>query len=230
MFTWECPTCGRELDIVESECPHCTKKAKAAATAVGTENAATENVAAAGKRPAEQRAEPPHLPPAQRAGAPRRQPPAATWGLQGKHVAVFAVLAVVAIAAAVFFARPDLFRRAPLLEDVPLGEGAGDSGGAYLGDIEVAGVRTWYDADFKPKVSAVVINHSESPQANVSFQVALRTREASTTDTPLASFEIRLDKELGPREARDVQVDLNAMGTLASLPPWHRMRVDLQRF
>jgi hypothetical protein len=45
----------------------------------------------------------------------------------------------------------------------------------------------------------------------------------------LASFEIRLDKELGPREARDVQVDLNAMGTLASLPPWHRMRVDLQR-
>jgi hypothetical protein len=223
MFTWECPTCGRELDIAESECPHCAKKAKAASTAVATESAVT-----AEKRPG-QAAAPPHLPPAQRAAAPRRQPAPTAWGMSGKHIAIFAVLAVVAIAAAVFFARPDLFRRAPLLEDVPLAEGAGDSGSAYLGDIEVAGVRTWYDADYKPKVNAVVINHSESPQANVIFQVALRTREASITDTPLASFEIRLDKELGPREARDVQVDLNAMGTLASLPPWHRMRVDLQR-
>ena len=224
MFTWECPTCGRELDISESECPHCSKKAKAASTAV-----ATENAVAAEKRPAEQRAAAPHLPPAQRAAAPRRQPAPTAWGLQGKHVAIFAVLAVVAIAAAVFFARPDLFRRAPQLEDVPLAEGAGDSGSAYLGDIEVAGVRTWYDAEYKPKVSAVVINHGESPQSNVNFKVELRTREAAMSDSPLASFEIRLDKELSPREARDVQADLNAMGTLASLPPWHRMRLDLQR-
>ena len=223
MFTWECPTCGRELDIAESECPHCTKKAKAAAIAV-----AAENVAAPAKRPPEDHAEAPHLPPAQRAAARRRQPPPA-WGMQGKQVAIFAVLAVVAVVAAVYFARPDLFRRAPLLQDVPLAEGAGDSGSAYLGEIEVAGVRTWYDADYKPKVNAVVINHSESPQASVVLQVELRTREASAGDTPLATFEIRLDSELGPREARDVQADLNAMGTLASLPPWHRMRVDLQR-
>jgi hypothetical protein len=223
MFTWECPTCGREIDIAESECPHCAKKQKAASAAV-----ATETPAAAGKSPPEQPAAAPHLPPAQRASTPRRPPPPA-WGLQGKQIAVFAVLAVVAIAAAVFFARPDLFRRAPQLEDVPLAEGSGDSGGAYLGDIEVAGVRTWYDADYKPKVSVVVINHSESPQANVGFKVELRTREASATDTPLASFEIRLDNALGPREVRDVQADLNAMGTLVSLPSWRQMRVDLQR-
>jgi hypothetical protein len=224
MFTWECPTCGRELDIAESECPYCSKKAKAASTSVATENA----VDAEKPRPGEPVA-PPHLPPpAQRGTAPRRPPPQASWGLQGKHVAIFAVLALLATALAVFFARPDLFRRGPQLEDVPLAEGTGDSGSAYVGDIEVAGVRTWYDADYKPKVSAVVINHGENPQANVAFKVALRTREASTVDTPLASFEIRLDSPLQPREARDVQVDLNAMGTLASLPPWHTMRVDLE--
>jgi hypothetical protein len=138
-------------------------------------------------------------------------------------------LAIAAIAAAVYLARPDLFRSMPQLEEPPLAEGAGDSGSAYLGDIEVAGVRTWYDTDFKPKVSAVVINHSEDPQANVNFKVELRTREASTADIPLASFEIKLDKPLESREARDVQAELNAMGTLASLPPWHQMRVDLQR-
>lgn len=223
MFTWECPTCGREIDIADSECPHCSKKAKASSTAV-----ATESPAAAERRPEAQRAATPHLPPAQRAAAPRR-PPASSWGMQGKQMAVFAVLAVIAIVAAVYFARPDLFRGARQVEETALPEGAGESGSAHLGDIEVAGVRTWYDPDFKPKVSAVVINHGESPQANVSFKVDLRTREGSTADTPLASFEIRLDTPLAAREARDIQADLTAMGTLTSLPPWHQMRVDLQR-
>ncbi len=226
MFTWECPTCGREVDIADSECPNCSKKAKAPATAVATDNAP----AAGSPRPQPQRAAPVSLPPSQRAAAPRRRPAAqASWGLQGKHIAIFAVLAIAAIAVAVYFARPDLFHRATQLAPAPLAEGAGDSGSAYLGDIEIAGVRTWYDADYKPKVSAVIINHSEDPQANVSFKVELRTREASAGDTPLASFEIRLDKPLQPREARDVQVDLSALGTLASLPPWQSMRVDLQR-
>jgi hypothetical protein len=139
------------------------------------------------------------------------------------------LLAVVAIAAAIYFARPDLFRSAPPFEDPPLAEGTGESGSAYLGDIEVAGVRTWYDDDYNPKVNAVVINHSDSPQSNVNLLVELRTRAASMSDTPLGSFEIQLDEPLGAREARDVQFDLKAMGTLASLPPWHEMRVDLQK-
>lgn len=222
MFTWVCPTCGREIDIAESECPHCSKKQKAASTPM-----ATESPAAAEKSAEGQRAAAPHLPPAQRTAAPRRQP-APSMGVQGKQIVVLAVLAVVAIAAGVYLARPDLFRSVTQTEEAALPEGAGDSGSAFVGDIEVAGVRTWYDTDFKPKVSAVVINHSEDPQANIGFKVELRTREASTTDTPLASFEIRLDKPLEPREARDMQADLNAMGTLASLPPWHLMRVDLQ--
>jgi hypothetical protein len=149
--------------------------------------------------------------------------------MQGKYVAVFLVFAALAIGAAVYFARPDLFRTPLQLEEVPLGEGAGDSGSAYLGDIEVAGVRTWYDADYNPKVRAVVINHSDDPQSNVSFHVELRTREAAAGDTPLASFDIRLDQELGPREIRDVEADLTALGTLVSLPPWRQMRVDLQQ-
>ena len=218
MFTWECPTCKRELDIAESECPHCSQKGKAASTAVATERPPAPKVRA-----------PESLPAPSRAAAHRPAPPAGSWGLQGKHIAIFALLAVVAIAAAVFFARPDLFRSATPFQEVPLGEGAGEAGSAYLGDIEVAGVRTWYDAEYKPKVNAVVINHSESPQAAVNLLVEMRTREGSTADTPLASFEIQLDDALGPREARDVEFDLQAMGTLASLPPWHQMRVDLQR-
>jgi hypothetical protein len=149
--------------------------------------------------------------------------------LQGKHIAIFAVLAVVAIAAAIFLAQPNLFRSTSPFEDPPLADGAGDSGSAYLGDVEVAGVRTWYDEDYNPKVNAVVINHGDSAQAGVNLLVELRTRQASTGDLPLASFEIQLDEPLGPREARDVQFDLKAMGTLASLPPWHEMRVDLQQ-
>lgn len=220
MFTWECPKCGRELDIAESECPHCSQKGKAASTAVATEPKPAAKAPARGLP----------QPAARRTPEPWEQPrPSASWGVQGKHIAIFGLLALVAVAAAVFLANPDLFRSQPQLEDVPLGEGSGESGSAYLGSIEVAGIRTWYDPDYKAKVTAAVINHSDSAQGSVNLRVALRTREASLTDTPLASFEIQLDEALGPREARDIEADLTAMGTLASMPPWYEMRVDLER-
>jgi hypothetical protein len=210
MFTWECPTCGREIDIAESECPSCSQRKKAADTA-----AAQKPVAAA-------------LPP--RPAKARQAPRAAgaSWGSQTKHLALFGLLVLLTAAAAAYLAMPQLFRP-DTPEEAAVAEGSGDAGSAYLGGVEVAGIRPVYDADFKTKVKAVVINHGESAQSNVDLQVALRTRQSSTRDTPLASFRIQLDEAIGPNESREVEVDLITFGTLASLPPWHQLRVDLSR-
>jgi hypothetical protein len=159
--------------------------------------------------------------------AARRRQPSSSWGIQGKHVAIFLVIALVATGIAVYLARPDLFRRAAILENVPDSVGSGDSGAAYVGDIEIAGVRTFYTPDYKPKASAVVVNHGESAQW-VNFRVTLRTREAAMSDAPLATFDIRLDKQIDPGKIVEYTADVTAMGALASLPPWHQMRVDLQ--
>jgi hypothetical protein len=211
MFTWECPTCGREIDIAESECPSCSQRKKAADAAA----AQTPVTAALPPRPAKARQ------------APRAA--GTSWGSQTKHLALFGLLVLLTAAAAAYLAMPELFRPDTAPEEAAVAEGSGDAGSAYLGDIEVAGIRAVYDADFKTKVKAVVINHGESAQSNVDLQVALRTRQSSTRDTPLASFRIQLDEAIGPNESREVEVDLTTFGTLASLPPWHQLRVDLSR-
>ena len=136
---------------------------------------------------------------------------------------------VAAVAAALFFSRPSLFSGdgGLVLEDVPE-EAAGAAGSASFGDLQVAGVRTWYTPDHKPKVRAVIINHAEVPRSGIDLQVHLRPVEAPVSTPPLASFSIRISEELGPQQSRDVETDLMAMGTLASFPKWNELRLDLE--
>lgn len=217
MFTWECPTCGKELDIAETQCPNCSGEAEA------SKGSAKQPEASAA--PVSER-----LPPPRKAAAAKRQPAAHHWGIQPKHLGVFAVAMVVAVALAVYLARPDAFGGGSVeLEEVPAGSEEGALlGAAHVGDLEVAGIRTWYDSDYKPKVRAVVINHGEQAKGNVNLQVQLRPRQADRKVSPLASFDIQLKKELGPRESRDVEADLAALGTLQSLPRWDELRVDVE--
>jgi len=62
-------------------------------------------------------------------------------------LALIGVVLVVAIGLAVFFSRPELFRGAAglQLEDVPEAAGSGTGGSAALGNLQVAGIRTFYD-------------------------------------------------------------------------------------
>jgi hypothetical protein len=137
---------------------------------------------------------------------------------------------VTAVVAALLFSRPSLSHRDRLaLEEVPEAvAGAAGTGSAVFGDLQVAGVRTWYTPDHKPKVRAVIINHGEIPRSGINLQVHLRRAETREDTPPLASFSIRLDEALEPQQIRDVETDLMAMGTLASFPKWHRLRVDLE--
>ena len=138
---------------------------------------------------------------------------------------------VTAVVAALFFSRPSLFHgdSGLALEGVPEeAAGAMGAGSAVFGDLQVAGIRTWYTPDHKPKVRVVIINHGEVPRTGIDLQVHLRPAAAPADAPPLASFSIRLDEELGPRQIRDIETDLMALGTLASFPKWDKLRVDLE--
>lgn len=215
MFTWECPTCGNELDLAETECPNCSGKE----TAAGSKTS---------QRPSSAAAE--HLPPVSKAAT---KPPASSpsWGMQPKHLWIFAAVLVIVVAVAVYLARPGFFggRAGLQLESVPTAsEETGAEEPAALRDLEVAGIRTWYDGDYKPKVRAVVVNHGDNTKENLNLQVHLRPIQADRRASPLASFDIRLDGKLGPRESRDIETDLIAMGTLQSLPRWNELRIDVE--
>ncbi len=161
--------------------------------------------------------------------APQPRPKAARGGMQPSHVAIVAVVLVLAIGLAVYFARPSLFGRAGLqLEDVPgTAEDVLSAGTAAQGDLQVAGIRTFYDGEYKPRVRAIVINHGEAPIESVNLEVQLRPPQASELTAPLASFKIEL-QNLGPNESREIETDLVALGTLASLPPWQQVRIALR--
>jgi hypothetical protein len=91
----------------------------------------------------------------------------------------------------------------------------------------VTGIRPFYDGEYKPKVTALVVNHGEAPLESVNLEVQLRAPQASPLTAPLASFKIEL-QNLGSNESREIETDLKALGTLASLPPWQQIRIDLR--
>lgn len=266
MFTWECPGCGKELDVDARQCPQCGKQfdepeeadsiipasgsaaSPAAAPAAPTPTpppiqappplAATQPITAPAW-PAPPSPEPrsvtavrekpsiepiPELKPAPQPTAP---PPA--YGIEGKHLAVVAVVLLVAMGGAVYLARPDLFQaKSPLnLEEVPLTDSVGFSTAAF-GDLQVAGVRPLYTDDLKSRVRFVVINHGETPQANLRIQAHLSPKNAPLDAPPLAGFVITLEEELAPRESRELEADLLALGTLAAFPPWKELRIELE--
>ncbi len=97
-----------------------------------------------------------------------------------------------------------------------------------MGDLEIAGVRTWWDQETeKLKVRALVVNHGEVPSGQVNLKVHLNSRKSRASASPLASFDLNLDEELGPLESRDIEADLASLAHPSALPPWNEIRIEL---
>ena len=237
MFTWKCPKCEREIDIAETECPACTGREVAAPAAVQEKPESPAPTAAPATVVPERRPAPavpqvydhgPTLPPP----VPESTAPASTPGAMSvgpKQLLFFMGVLVVSVIGAVYLAQPDLFdfgggpsmSTAPELEAAP-------PGAAIVGDLEVSGVRFWYDDNIKPRVRALVINHSENVKRHVELTVELRPAEARADSPSLASFDLRLNAFLGGLASAEVETELRASGTLQSLPPWSEMRVSVR--
>jgi len=197
MFTWVCPTCGRELDLSTQECPDCTGKPAASA---------------------------PPPPPIPAAYTP---PPEPTAG-PGQSRLLLAGIALLALAA-VFVGWAMLRGRSaepaakPAVPEA-VAEPAADSPYA---NVEISGLRPFYDAKNQPQVHAVIINHGAQEIPGVSLRVALRPRRAPAGAPPLARFIVKIPV-LKAETSQEITVPLEAFGTLAALPAWRELRADFE--
>jgi hypothetical protein len=95
--------------------------------------------------------------------------------------------------------------------------------------VEITGVRLFYDAENRAQVRAVVVNHGEEVlMTGASFRVALRPVGVATGSPPLAYFTVKLASAIAPGDSRDVRAPLEALATLAAIPPWQQLRVDIE--
>jgi len=249
MFTWECPKCGKELDVGTVECPVChpesvatpprrTQEAPQLAAAARQpapppKPAPSSRPAAAVKAPAQTPTGPPPASPAAASPSqPAPKPPIVVRSgpaVRPAHLALVGVVLAVSVGLALYFSRPDLFRGAAglQLEDVPEAAGSGTAGSAAAGNLQVAGIRPYYDGEYRSRVRALIINHGDTPVEQVNLEVTLQTPRAPAFAAPLASFVIDT-KELGSGESREIEASLTALGTLASLPPWDQMRIQIR--
>ena len=249
MFTWVCPKCGGSVDVAEVTCPHCA--ARGAAPAPATRHSSvlpgdeTQPVHAppveAPARPDPQPAPDPAAPvaaeptqiPAEPVQAPAAQPPSRPRGafeLQTKHLLVFgaAVALAVCVAVVVSAGPGGLFSALRLEDPAEMAVSPVETFAIGVrGPIEVSGIRPYYDDDFQTHVRAFVANHSREAQS-VAVQVLLRVRQASQQAPPLATFEVVISDPLPPHGGKEVDVELAAMGSLQSLPPWDEIRVDIE--
>lgn len=233
MFTWDCPKCGKELDIATAVCPECGFTEASPIEDPPPRPAPRPVAPAPAALPAAQ------APPMQSAPAPVLPPPTAyepppppqhALSVPAKPLIIISLLLVAAIAGFLYYQHGETLKQSAglVLENVPADPmEMQDATGESVSGLEVVGIRTWYDDKSKPKVRAIVINHTDEGVPKIGLSVQLRPREATRNAPPLASFEVRLKDVLGPRESKEIETDLIALGTLASLPHWSKVRVDI---
>ena len=238
MFTWVCQRCGKEVDIAEVECPRCS--VESGATKLGSAHGAArgpvdeEYLAPSSALPAARPSQEPRaeesLPPPQRgvsaeSTVPRPAPPQHALAIRPLHLGLFLLILLISLAAAVYMARPDLFSMEGVsLPELPRAEVAP----LQQGPVEVAGIRTWRDAEAKLKVRAVIVNHAAAPFDEPNLRVTLSDPEAGPDPPPAATFEVVLEEPIPARASLEIETDLEAPEGLTALPDWNRIRVALQ--
>jgi hypothetical protein len=207
MFTWVCPTCGRELDVATKDCPNCS----------GQQPAADAPPAPP---------EPPQRPAMQ---PPAPAPPPVTPPRSPLWIGGAAALAVVLALSTWFLLRGrSAERRGGLLLETPGAAAVEDLPvPPAFASIEIAGIRPFYDDRNRAQVRAVIINHAERETEDLALSVALRPRQAPPGSPPLARFQVKIPV-LKPGASREIQVPLEAFGTLAALPGWRDLRADFE--
>ena len=226
MFSWICPDCGAEVEASSDVCPSCAAQGSSASD---TAPAGFDEDAPAV----------PSEPPAPVVSADSESSPHETsTGSSGKpglhletrHLVLFAVTLLLAVLVAVWAAGDPtgLFSGLALEDPQEMEASSVETFSIGVdGAVEVSGIRPYYDEEFQTHVKAFVANHSSEPQS-VAVQVLLRAREASRQAPPLATFNVVIPDPIGPNGGTEIDVVLNAMGSLQSFPRWDEMRVDLE--
>lgn len=219
MFNWICPNCGKVVESSTEHCPHCgTQESEDPPQAPSDQD---ETVVDAVVAPAEEAAQ-------QQASSP---PAPSAMHLERRHYVLFAGALAVVILCVIWLSGgfAGIFSGLSLEDPEEVPESPVETFAIGVsGEIEVSGIRPYYDDEYRAHVRAFVANHSKEPQS-VALKALLRVREASRRAPPLATFDVIVPNPLEPNAGVEIDVDLAAMGSLQSLPRWDELRVDLEQ-
>jgi len=225
MFTWICPTCGREVPPSYDQCPDCAARAKAGAPpaeAAGQSppTAATIQPPQASYTPPAVAPPPamPHAAPAPRAGLP-------TWLL-----AIVFALAFAGLGFGVFW----------LVNHLRSGDQAAASTPSAIVPVrtpakphplqryvEVTGIRFVQTPRKDTEARFVVVNHSGADISDLAAVVNIWARTDKSEEEAAGNFTFKLPS-LGPYESKEQTAPVNTKLKAYELPDWQNVSTEVQ--
>ena len=225
MFTWICPTCGREVPPSYDQCPDCAARAKS------------------GERPAEAAAQPSppaasvpqppqaaYAPPA--VAPPQYLPPAPTprSGLPTWLLAIVFAFAFAGLGFGVYWLvnhlrSGDQAAASAPVESVPARTPAKPH--PLQRYVEVTGIRFVQTPQKETEARFVVVNHSGADITDLAGAVNIWARTDKSEEEATGTFSFRIPS-LGPYESKEQTAPVKTKLKVYELPDWQNVSTEVQ--
>ena len=233
MFTWICPTCGREVPPAYDACPDCAARAKSAQAQVPADAAAPLPPPAptpAAPPPPQAPYMPPVslpavAPPPVYYAAPPQRAPLPTWLLT-----VLFALAFIGLGAGVYwlvqyFRGGNQAAASAPIETVPVkGQAKQHPLQKY---VEVTGIRFVQAAHKDTEARFLVVNHSGADISDLAGTVNIWGRTAKSEEEASGNFAFKVPT-LGPYESKEVTAPVTTKLKVYELPDWQNVSTEVQ--
>jgi hypothetical protein len=220
MFTWICPTCGREVPPSYDACPDCAAKAKSDAltTPEGAPSDIVAPVVPPGVPPVHQA--PAHLHPA----APSPHTAVPTWLL-----AILFAFAFIGLGGGVYwlvhyFTGNRASATSPA-ETIPAKTTGKEH--AMQKYIEVSGIRFVETPKKETEARFLVVNHSGADITDLGGTVNIWGRTNRSEEEAAGTFSFKLPS-LGPNESKEASAPLKTKLKVYELPDWQNISAEVQ--
>ena len=244
MFTWICPTCGREVPPSMSECRNCAQKlaeVQVAAAPVAVPQQPVQEQPIVQQLPSQAPVPPAPEPRGYAPAPPPYQavsyitpPVQQAQGLPSWLITLLVFGGLLGLGAAFYFLYLPSTKRegSEPVAKVESTEGAQE--GVKLPKVnpltkqlEITGLRITEDARKKLQVRMIVINHSSADMGEVKLNITLSSAAGNGPLTVLGKFPLMVS-DLGPMEAKETKGSLQTNLRAYELPDWQFLRATAE--
>ncbi|HUO30548.1 MAG TPA: hypothetical protein VMU80_15090 [Bryobacteraceae bacterium] len=226
MFTWICPTCGREVPPAYDECPDCAAKGIKPEQAPPPVVQAGAPAPAAENGPAIAVAPPVQAPPAQMLAY---GPPPPRAGMPTWLLTILFAFAFVGVGAGIYWAI-NYFRGGSGGTSVPVETAAVKEPAKehpLQKYVEVTGIRFLENDKHDIEARFVVVNHSGADISDLAGTVNIWGRTAKSEEEAAGSFQFKMPS-LGPYESKDAVSLVRTKLKAYELPDWQNVSAEVQ--
>jgi len=247
MFTWICPTCGREVPPAYDACPDCAAREKSAAQPAETAAQPAPPLPANPAPPPPVAAAPPPPPPPAYTPPPPPPPPAyvppsaapfasaqyappPSAGLPTWLLSILFAFAIVGLGAGIYWAI-GYFKGGTQAASIPAATPPPAKTQATPNPlqkyVEVAGIRFVETPTHETEARFVVINHSDADITDLAGNVNIWGRTAKSEEEAAGTFSFKIPS-LQPNESKEATAPLSTKLKVYELPDWQNVSTEVQ--